>query len=109
MPEEADIPTSSEQTGSEQTGSEQTGAEEPGVWEVRLGVFATRRQAEEVKARVAALLCPDPEHAPPCPVPWSVALLHGSDLDDPEAYEELVEQARIERALTERGAVGDAP
>ncbi|MET9431086.1 MULTISPECIES: hypothetical protein [unclassified Streptomyces] len=76
-------------------------SEDPSVWEVRLGIYATEKQAEEVKERITRLLCPDPDHAPPCPVPWSVMLLHGSDLDDAEAYAELVEQARIERAAAE--------
>lgn len=26
---------------------------------------------DELKETVARLLCPDPDHAPPCPVPWS--------------------------------------
>ncbi|SCK48584.1 hypothetical protein [Streptomyces sp. WMMB 322] len=71
--------------------------DEPSVWEVRLGIYATEKQAEEIKERIARLLCPDPDHAPPCPVPWSALLLHESDLDDDEAYSELVDQARIER------------
>ncbi|MEU7281441.1 hypothetical protein AB0A69_22095 [Streptomyces sp. NPDC045431] len=74
-------------------------SEDPSVWEVRLGIYATEKQAEEVKERITRLLCPDPDHAPPCPVPWSVMLLHGTDLDD--AYEELLEQARIEGAAAE--------
>ncbi|MET9776762.1 hypothetical protein ABZ023_21275 [Streptomyces sp. NPDC006367] len=71
-------------------------SEERGVHELRLGLYASREEAERIKERVTALLCPDPDHAPPCPVPWSVLLLSGDDLDDPDAYEELVEQARIE-------------
>lgn len=71
--------------------------DEPGVWEVRLGIYATEKQAEEIKERIARLLCPDPDHAPPCPVPWSALLLRESDLEDAEAYSELREQARIER------------
>lgn len=72
-------------------------SDEAGVWEVRLGVHATREQAEEIKERIARLLCPDPEHPPPCPVPWSLSLLDLSDESEDEgAYPELVEQARIE-------------
>ncbi|MYX31038.1 hypothetical protein GTY75_31195 [Streptomyces sp. SID8381] len=71
-------------------------SEEPSVYELRLGVFATQEQAEEVKERIARLLCPDPDHAPPCPIPWSVSLLDASDLDEPDSYADLVEQARIE-------------
>lgn len=72
--------------------------EEPSVWEIRLGVHATEAQAEEIKERIARMLCPDPDHAPPCPIPWSAQLLHQSDLDDENAYDELAEQARIEKS-----------
>jgi hypothetical protein len=65
------------------------------VWEVRLGIYATLSQAEEVVEQITRLLCPDPEHAPPCPIPWSVALLEEPDADS-RVYAELVEQARIE-------------
>jgi hypothetical protein len=27
---------------------------------------------DELKDTVTGLLCPDPDHAPPCPVPWSI-------------------------------------
>ncbi|MDA0565084.1 hypothetical protein LG943_12245 [Streptomonospora sp. S1-112] len=64
-----------------------------GVHEIRLGVYATEEEAAEIKRRITRLLCPDPDHAGPCPVPWSVALLEGEE----DAYPELVEQARAER------------
>lgn len=73
--------------------------EDPTVWEVRLGIYATQHQAEEVKERIAKLMCPDPDHAPPCPIPWSTHVLHESDLEDPDFYAGLVEQARIEKGL----------
>jgi hypothetical protein len=66
-----------------------------GLWEVRLGIYATERQAEEVVEQIMRLLCPDPEHEPPCPIPWSVALLQEPDLSS-GTYAELVEQARAE-------------
>ncbi|MFF4605279.1 hypothetical protein ACFY12_21415 [Streptomyces sp. NPDC001339] len=71
--------------------------EDLSVWEVRLGIYATQQQAEEIKERITSLLCPDPDHAPPCPIPWSVMTLHASDLDDPNSYSGLVEQAQIEK------------
>ncbi|MBA8826191.1 hypothetical protein FHX42_003567 [Saccharopolyspora lacisalsi] len=74
-------------------------SEEPSVREIRVGAHATQQQAEELKERIARLLCPDPDHAPPCPIPWSTGpVLHGSELDE-GAYEELDEQARAERHL----------
>lgn len=76
--------------------------DEQGVWEVRLGVYATRGEAEELKERIVGLLCPDPEHDPPCPVPWSVSLGPADAGDGDDAYPELVEQARIESRLRRR-------
>ncbi|MFI9625596.1 hypothetical protein [Streptomyces sp. NPDC052042] len=73
-------------------------SENPSVWEVRLGVYATPRQAEEIKERIAGMLCPDPDHAPPCPIPWSVSLHHGEGLED-GSYAELIEQAEAEKHL----------
>lgn len=74
-------------------------SEERSVYELRVGLYSTKEQAEEIKERVARLLCPDPDHAPPCPVPWSLLLLSGEDLDDSDAYAMLVEQAEIEDRL----------
>jgi hypothetical protein len=73
--------------------------EEAGIWELRIGIHATARQAEELKTRIQRLLCPDPDHAPPCEIPWTTSLLEGGDLEVPDAYEELTTQAHIERAL----------
>lgn len=73
--------------------------EQPSVWEIRVGVYATEAQANEAKERFVRLLCPDPEHEPPCPVPWSAWVVHESDLDDPELYAELTEQGEAERHL----------
>lgn len=74
--------------------------EESTVWEVRLAIFSTKQQVEEIKTRITRLLCPDPDHTPPCPVPWSIFVLHGSDLDDPDVHSTLIDQARIENDLT---------
>ncbi|MEU9848119.1 hypothetical protein [Streptomyces sp. NPDC047985] len=73
--------------------------ENPSVWEVRLGIYATPQQAEEIKERIARLLCPDPDHAPPCPIPWSVSLRHEEGLEEEGSYAELIEQAEAEKHL----------
>lgn len=39
---------------------------------------------------------PGSDHAPPCPVPWSISLVAESAIETPDLYEPLVEQARIE-------------
>ncbi|MFI5493469.1 hypothetical protein [Actinoplanes sp. NPDC051859] len=71
--------------------------EDVDIWEVRLGIYATEEQAAAIKEQVTRILCPDPDHAPPCPVPWTVQLLARSALDEADSYSELVEQAELER------------
>jgi len=70
-----------------------------GVWEIRLGIYATPEQAEVIQERVSRALCPDPDHAPPCPIPWSLSLVDESGLEVPGLYAELEEQARLEGPL----------
>ncbi len=67
------------------------------VWEIRVGVHGTESQVRDLVERIERLLCPDPDHAPPCPIPWSSA--HGllSEQDAADTYPELLEQARVER------------
>ncbi|CCH31355.1 hypothetical protein ABZ816_03660 [Actinosynnema sp. NPDC047251] len=65
------------------------------IQEIRIGVYATEEQARELVERFMLVLCPDPEHAGPCPVPWSIGLAPGEALTD-DPYPGLVEQFRIE-------------
>jgi hypothetical protein len=53
---------------------------------------------EQAKTAVARILCPDPDHAPPCPVPWeSRSSIGGGSVDfvfyatDGQAQEILAE------------------
>ncbi|MBB4685741.1 hypothetical protein [Amycolatopsis jiangsuensis] len=76
---------------------------------------------DELKESIARELCPDENHAPPCPVPWSLSSAENGllltvcadqstaedvarrvggrlpVLADPDDYPELIEQYRIER------------
>lgn len=54
---------------------------------------------DELKDAVARLLCPDPGHAPPCPVPWSFdsagrPLVVSVCVDDAATAAELAERVR---------------
>lgn len=71
------------------------------IWEIRLGVYANEEQASELQEQVTRLLCPNPDHAPPCPIPWSVSLWADSELEDEtrEVHRGLIEQATIESRL----------
>lgn len=72
--------------------------DEKQLWEIRLGVIASEAEAHAVIDQIERLLCPDPDHAPPCPIPWSVSISAGEDLtaEGRGAYEAVVEQHRIE-------------
>ena len=41
------------------------------VHEVRVGVRADRSRMDEVREALTRVVCPDPGHASPCPVPWA--------------------------------------
>lgn len=69
--------------------------QERGVREIRLGVYATEEEIDDIKERIIRLLCPDPDHAPPCPVPWSIAVLSEESLDA-GSYDELTVQFQAE-------------
>ncbi len=54
---------------------------------------------DDLKEPVARLLCPDPDHAPPCPVPWSFdsvgrPLVLSVCVDDEAAAAALAERVR---------------
>ncbi|MEV0681969.1 hypothetical protein AB0I60_36150 [Actinosynnema sp. NPDC050436] len=65
------------------------------IREIRVGVYATEEQVRELVERFTRQLCPEPEHASPCPVPWSVSVVPAEALAE-DAYPELVEQYRVE-------------
>ncbi|MFL1376288.1 MULTISPECIES: hypothetical protein [unclassified Nocardiopsis] len=55
-------------------------AEPPRTFEILLPGFATDTEAMEQADTVARLLCPEPGHEGPCPIPWSL----GSRLEEEE-------------------------
>ncbi|MFD8227555.1 hypothetical protein ACFV16_25740 [Streptomyces massasporeus] len=56
------------------------GAEDnPGVYEIRIHDCPTLREALALQDPIERLLCPDPDHAPPCEIPWSFTLAGGDD------------------------------
>ncbi|SFO61335.1 hypothetical protein SAMN05216207_11112 [Pseudonocardia ammonioxydans] len=78
-------------------GRDDRGMSESEVWELRVGVYCTAEQARDLVDRIQLLLCPDPDHPPPCPIPWSTAHWSLDAAEAAEAYPELVEQARVEQ------------
>ncbi|MFW6691662.1 hypothetical protein [Streptomyces sp. MAR4 CNX-425] len=55
-------------------------AAERGVYEIRILTDTEAEETPGLREPVERLLCPDPDHAPPCEIPWSITLD-----DDPAA------------------------
>ncbi|MFJ7332719.1 hypothetical protein ACIQU3_30215 [Streptomyces sp. NPDC101110] len=51
----------------------------PRVYEIRIDGYPTAQEALALQAPIEGLLCPDPDHAPPCEIPWSFTLTAGDD------------------------------
>ncbi|MGK8503633.1 hypothetical protein [Nocardia asiatica] len=68
------------------------------LWEIKVGVVATEAEAKKLSDQIAHLLCPNPEHAPPCPIPWSIGIDSAEDMDEDRQlqYEDILERHRIE-------------
>ncbi|MER6524927.1 hypothetical protein [Streptomyces sp. NPDC001508] len=56
------------------------GAERPGLWQVKIAFLATPAQHEELLDGLADVLCPEPDHEGPCPVPWGMHSVNGDSL-----------------------------
>jgi hypothetical protein len=54
--------------------------DEPRVYEIRIHDCPTTQEALALQDLIEHLLCPDPDHAPPCEIPWSFTLA-GGDTD----------------------------
>ncbi|MFD8232751.1 hypothetical protein ACFV20_12810 [Streptomyces sp. NPDC059696] len=55
------------------------GDDEPTVYEIRIQGCPTLQEALALQAPIEHLLCPDPDHAPPCEVPWSFTVAGRDD------------------------------
>ncbi|MEU7717123.1 hypothetical protein [Streptomyces tibetensis] len=55
--------------------------DEAGVYEIRIHGYPNSKEALALQAPIERLLCPDPDHAPPCEIPWSFTLT-GDGADD---------------------------
>jgi len=51
-----------------------TFGEQPSLHEIRVHGCASDAERDELTKRIARTLCPDENHPPPCPVPWSCTL-----------------------------------
>ncbi|KAB2343409.1 hypothetical protein [Actinomadura rudentiformis] len=46
---------------------------------------------------ISRLLCPDPDHAPPCPIPWSTARLSENEITVAVYTTDAQAQERLQR------------
>ncbi|MEU9222902.1 hypothetical protein AB0D40_00755 [Streptomyces massasporeus] len=60
--------------------------EEPRVYEIRIHGCPTSQEALALQVPIERLLCPDPDHAPPCEIPWSFTLTGEEDTDASTAF-----------------------
>ncbi|GAA2224644.1 hypothetical protein [Streptomyces indiaensis] len=51
----------------------------PRVYEIHIHGYPTSQEALALQHPIERLLCPDPDHAPPCEIPWSFTLADGED------------------------------
>jgi hypothetical protein len=57
---------------------------ERAVWQLSAVIEATEEQADAALEAIARALCPDPDHAGPCPMPWTTMRVRFDDLDPSE-------------------------
>jgi hypothetical protein len=70
-------------------------ADNAALWEIKLAIFATEAEVNDTKERIARILCPDPDHAPPCPIPWQISA-SPIDAEQASSYTVLLEQVQAE-------------
>ncbi len=63
-------------------------------WKIEVVVWANAEQVSKLSDDIELLLCPEPDHQPPCPIPWE---MHHHEIthSDPEA-DGLRDQVAIE-------------
>ncbi|MFI7003726.1 hypothetical protein [Nocardia sp. NPDC050175] len=68
------------------------------LWEIKVGILATEAEAKKLADQISHLLCPNPDHAPPCPIPWAIGVDSEEDMEPErqQQYEDIREQYRIE-------------
>ncbi|MEU9102251.1 hypothetical protein [Streptomyces sp. NPDC048361] len=50
------------------------------LWQVTIAMVATQEQHEKLMDQLTDVLCPDPDHEGPCPVPWAMRSTNGDSL-----------------------------
>lgn len=61
-----------------------------GFYRVNVLVYATLEEAERIEQQVQRLLCPDPDHQPPCPIPWETSVESAPECRDTESLQHQI-------------------
>ncbi len=64
--------------------AEAPGEDQARLWKVTISVIATAQQVEQLTDRFVEVMCPDPGHEGPCPVPWALHVTDGGSLSKAE-------------------------
>ncbi|MEV0651091.1 hypothetical protein AB0I28_38140 [Phytomonospora sp. NPDC050363] len=56
--------------------------------EIRVGVYTTRAEMDELRAELTRVVCPDLEHDTPCPIPWASGYIDAGHDGDGEPDED---------------------
>jgi hypothetical protein len=65
--------------------------EQPKLWQVKIALIATADEHEALMDRIVDVLCPDPGHDGPCPIPWGMHSVNGDSLSHRERKALLTE------------------
>ncbi|CAM02905.1 hypothetical protein A8924_4022 [Saccharopolyspora erythraea NRRL 2338] len=57
--------------------------------EIQVGLFASRTQVDSVREALTRVVCADPQHRSPCPIPWESAYSGAEQPDVAERYGHL--------------------
>ncbi|QUH02922.1 hypothetical protein HUO13_20755 [Saccharopolyspora erythraea] len=58
-------------------------------FEIQVGLHASQTEMDSVREALTRVVCPDPEHRSPCPIPWESAYSGVEQADVAERYGHL--------------------
>ena len=62
-----------------------------GFYRVSALIHATEAEADALQEQLQRLLCPEPDHAPPCPIPWETMVELVDDGDDTKSLQQQID------------------
>lgn len=62
-----------------------------GFYRVSALIHATAAEADALQEQLQRLLCPEPDHAPPRPIPWETMVALVDDGDDTASLQQQID------------------